>query len=94
MFDFLQTETVGNSDVRFERKCTFHNIFVTVCVIFVQQKARGQVSGFAMFGPFKLRAPTCPKDVPERECKRIMREILEAVDHIHSRYDLRNSFGT
>ncbi|CAJ1351657.1 unnamed protein product [Effrenium voratum] len=24
-------------------------------------------------------------DVPERECKRIMREILEAVDHIHSR---------
>mmetsp|Transcript_137073 Transcript_137073/g.292762 ORF Transcript_137073/g.292762 Transcript_137073/m.292762 type:complete len:336 (+) Transcript_137073:67-1074(+) len=23
-------------------------------------------------------------DVPERECKRIMREILEAVDHIHS----------
>ncbi|CAJ1389423.1 unnamed protein product [Effrenium voratum] len=25
------------------------------------------------------------QDVPERECKRIMREILEAVDHIHSR---------
>jgi len=24
-------------------------------------------------------------DVPERECKRIMREILEAVDHIHTR---------
>mmetsp|Transcript_80162 Transcript_80162/g.166818 ORF Transcript_80162/g.166818 Transcript_80162/m.166818 type:complete len:381 (-) Transcript_80162:498-1640(-) len=24
-------------------------------------------------------------DVPERECKRIMKEILEAVDHIHSR---------
>jgi len=24
-------------------------------------------------------------DVPERECKRIMREILEAVDHIHSK---------
>jgi len=24
-------------------------------------------------------------DVPERECKRIMREILEAVDHIHAR---------
>lgn len=24
-------------------------------------------------------------DVPERECKRIMREILQAVDHIHSR---------
>lgn len=24
-------------------------------------------------------------DVPERECKRIMREILAAVDHIHSR---------
>merc|ERR1719324_981865 len=22
-------------------------------------------------------------DVPERECKRIMREILEAVDHLH-----------
>lgn len=24
-------------------------------------------------------------DVPERECKRIMKEILEAVDHIHAR---------
>ncbi|CAE8616360.1 unnamed protein product, partial [Polarella glacialis] len=24
-------------------------------------------------------------DVPERECKRIMREILGAVDHIHSK---------
>ncbi|CAD7928275.1 unnamed protein product [Amoebophrya sp. A25] len=24
-------------------------------------------------------------DVPERECKRIMREILKAVDHLHSR---------
>ena len=28
-------------------------------------------------------------DVPERECKRIMREILEAVDHIHSRCSRR-----
>lgn len=24
-------------------------------------------------------------DVPERECKRIMREILKAVDHLHSK---------
>lgn len=32
---------------------------------------------------FECELPS--EDVPERECKRIMREILEAVDHIHSR---------
>lgn len=26
----------------------------------------------------------CESDVPERECKRIMREILQSVDHIHA----------